>query len=480
MTALAFSSGSAWRCCQVRADPFDLGSASPGPWAGPVVAGVAHCGGGRNRCCRRCSNRGIGRELTRLLALRGDVVVLTARDLTKAERAAADLPGHLRVLTRRLEVTDPASIQQVAADLERRHGRLDVLVNNAAIHDDSWQRADTADLQTVREALEVNLVGAWQTALTPLPLLHSSGHGRIVNVSSEAGSLASMDGGPPAYTVSKAALNALTRLLAGELRRDRILVNAVCPGWVATDMGGAADARWPRAQPASCGPSTCPTTGRLAGLPRRPPDSLVTPASTTVPHTPNGRPCVPDDGWSGWLDAAAIHTPMSGGQAVALVSTRPRSSVCLPVRRGAEKLGITDRCAAGRAGWRTARVKGPDGRDSRRHRAGAGYADGQAGVRGAIRERRRHPHPGHPSPWHGRRRGGQDPQSQDPQSQGQGSGSGFAIATRPVGAFVIRNGELNWRPAVHVTRIALGGQVVAVVAPLTIRAIIKTWVKAKR
>ena len=69
---------------------------------------------------------------------------------------------------------------------------------------------------------------------------------------------------------------------------------------------------------------------------------------------------------------------------------------------------------------------------------------------------------------------------QDPQGQGQGSGSGFAIAARPVGAFVIRNGELSWRPAVDVTRIALGGQVVAVVALLTVRAIIKAWVKAKR
>jgi uncharacterized spore protein YtfJ len=69
---------------------------------------------------------------------------------------------------------------------------------------------------------------------------------------------------------------------------------------------------------------------------------------------------------------------------------------------------------------------------------------------------------------------------QDPQSQGQGSGSGFAIAARPVGAFVIRDGELRWRPAVDVTRIALGGQVVAVVALLTVRAIIKMWVKAKR
>jgi NAD(P)-dependent dehydrogenase (short-subunit alcohol dehydrogenase family) len=185
------------------------------------------------------ANRGIGRELARQLALRGDAtVVLTARDLAKAERAAAALPGQERVLARRLNVTDSASIEQVAADLDRLYGRLDVLVNNGAIHYDTWQRASTADLQVVREALEVNLLGAWQTSLILLPLLRRSRHGRIVNVSSEAGSLASMDGGTPGYNVSKAALNALTRMLAGELRRDRILVNAVCPGWVATDMGG--------------------------------------------------------------------------------------------------------------------------------------------------------------------------------------------------------------------------------------------------
>jgi NAD(P)-dependent dehydrogenase (short-subunit alcohol dehydrogenase family) len=184
------------------------------------------------------ANRGIGHELARQLALRGEVVVVTARDLTKAERAAAALPGHQHVLARRLDVTDPASTAQVAADLDNLYGRLDVLVNNAAIHYDTWQRASSADLQVVREALEVNLLGAWQTSLTLLPLLRRSGHGRIVNVSSEAGSLAGMDGGPPAYNLSKAALNALTRMLAGELRRDRILVNSVCPGWVATDMGG--------------------------------------------------------------------------------------------------------------------------------------------------------------------------------------------------------------------------------------------------
>jgi NAD(P)-dependent dehydrogenase (short-subunit alcohol dehydrogenase family) len=86
--------------------------------------------------------------------------------------------------------------------------------------------------------LETNLLGAWRTCQRSVPLMRRNAWGRIVNVSSEGGSLASMGGGTPAYSVSKAAMNALTRVLAGELRGSGVLVNAVCPGWVATDMGG--------------------------------------------------------------------------------------------------------------------------------------------------------------------------------------------------------------------------------------------------
>jgi NAD(P)-dependent dehydrogenase (short-subunit alcohol dehydrogenase family) len=188
------------------------------------------------------ANRGIGLEVARQLAVRGDTVLVTARDQAKADEAAAELRAGATVegklLPWRLDVTDPASVQRAADAVAERHGRLDVLVNNAAIHYDTWQRASDADLTVVREALETNLLGAWRTTLALLPLLRASGHGRVVNVSSESGSLAGMGGGTPAYSVSKAALNALTRILAAELRRDRILVNAVCPGWVATDMGG--------------------------------------------------------------------------------------------------------------------------------------------------------------------------------------------------------------------------------------------------
>jgi NAD(P)-dependent dehydrogenase (short-subunit alcohol dehydrogenase family) len=181
-------------------------------------------------------NRGIGLEVARQLAVRGDSVILGSRDPANGERAAAGLDGE--VLPRRLDVTDPAGLAALASEIEQRFGRLDVLVNNAAIHYDTWQRASNADLGVVREALETNLLGAWQTTLAFLPLLRESAHPRIVNVSSEAGSISRMGGGEPAYDISKAALNALTRKLAAELGRDGVLVNAVCPGWVATDMGG--------------------------------------------------------------------------------------------------------------------------------------------------------------------------------------------------------------------------------------------------
>lgn len=185
-------------------------------------------------CVVTGANRGIGLEVARQLARAGDTVLLTARDLAKAEKAAHGLGG--TVEPRQLDVADQESVDAFARGVS--HERVDVLINNAAIHYDTWQRASDADLGVVREALETNLLGAWRLTPALLPLLRAGRHGRVVNVSSEAGSLASMGAGTPAYGVSKAALNALTRMLAAELRRDRILVNAVCPGWVATDMGG--------------------------------------------------------------------------------------------------------------------------------------------------------------------------------------------------------------------------------------------------
>lgn len=184
-------------------------------------------------------NRGIGLEVCRQLARLGHVVFLGSRDLQKGKRATDDLRRQgLVVHPIELDVTDGADRAQARTFVESEVGRLDVLINNAAILYDTWQHAVDADLDTVRRAFETNVYAPWCMVQDFLPLLRASRFARIVNVSSEAGSLTSMTGGTPAYSLSKAALNALTRMLADGLRGTGILVNAVCPGWVETDMGG--------------------------------------------------------------------------------------------------------------------------------------------------------------------------------------------------------------------------------------------------
>ena len=186
------------------------------------------------------ANRGIGLEVVRQLARKGMLVVLGSRDLEKGEVAARSLTLDERtVFPRQLDVTDQVSIDRLLGNVTAEFGRLDVLVNNAGILYDTWEQGITADLNVVHTALETNLFGAWRMCHAFLPLLGKSHMGRIVNVSSGSGSLTNMVGGTPAYSVSKAALNALTRVLAAELSETGILVNAISPGWVTTDMGGA-------------------------------------------------------------------------------------------------------------------------------------------------------------------------------------------------------------------------------------------------
>jgi NAD(P)-dependent dehydrogenase (short-subunit alcohol dehydrogenase family) len=191
------------------------------------------------------ANRGIGLEVARQLARLGFTVILGSRDARRGEAAEELARGGLKVFAGLLDVTDERGVEDLRRRVVERFGRLDALVNNAAVLYDTWQRAENADLDMVREAFETNTLGAWRVSKAFIPLLRASGRGRIVNVSSESGSLASMGGGTPAYSVSKAALNALTRMLADELRRDRVLVNSVCPGWVATEMGGPNAPRTP-------------------------------------------------------------------------------------------------------------------------------------------------------------------------------------------------------------------------------------------
>src|SRR5437588_4866011 len=185
-------------------------------------------------------NRGIGFEVCRQLAARGFPVLLTARDAEKSRAAAAKLKSVGRVEPVVLDVANASSIEKAVADVSSRYDWLDVLINNAGINYDTWETVENAEIDgTVIETIRTNLLGPWRMCQAFLPLLRKSRAGRIVNVSSESGSLANMGAGPPAYQITKAALNALTRTLAGELRGTSILVNAVCPGWVATDMGGA-------------------------------------------------------------------------------------------------------------------------------------------------------------------------------------------------------------------------------------------------
>jgi NAD(P)-dependent dehydrogenase (short-subunit alcohol dehydrogenase family) len=183
-------------------------------------------------------NRGIGFEVCRQLTGLGYAVVLGSRDPRKAELAAKEIdPEGERITPRHIEIDNSVNIAALGNWIRERFGRLDTLVNNASTPPDRWAIAGNADLSTVAEALDVNVFGTWRVTQALLPLLRSSPRPRVVNVSSEGGSISLMSGGRPAYSVSKAALNALTRLLAAELYRDGILVNAVCPGWTSDDGG---------------------------------------------------------------------------------------------------------------------------------------------------------------------------------------------------------------------------------------------------
>jgi NAD(P)-dependent dehydrogenase (short-subunit alcohol dehydrogenase family) len=185
------------------------------------------------------ANRGLGFETCRQLAQLGLTVILSARDLAKGQTAAKILIGKgLDVIFYQLDVSDQINISRITHQIEQEFGQLDVLVNNAAILYDTWQNAVDADLDVVNKALITNLFGPWRLSQLCIPIMERNKYGRIVNVSSGAGSLNYMSSGTPAYSLSKAALNALTRILAAELRGTGILVNAIDPGWVATDLGG--------------------------------------------------------------------------------------------------------------------------------------------------------------------------------------------------------------------------------------------------
>jgi NAD(P)-dependent dehydrogenase (short-subunit alcohol dehydrogenase family) len=189
---------------------------------------------------------GLGFEVCRQLGRAGALVVLTARDGARAEEHAAALASEgLNVLGHALDVTSEASAATLAAYLHQQFGRLDILVNNAAGVFDAQAPTVTADFDDIRNALEINLFGPWRMVRVMEPLLKRSARPRVVNVSSEAASFAAANGMAKrgatlgGYAVSKAAQNAMTVKFAAAFAATPILINSVCPGWIATYPGTA-------------------------------------------------------------------------------------------------------------------------------------------------------------------------------------------------------------------------------------------------
>jgi len=183
-------------------------------------------------------NRGIGFEICRQLAARGARVVLTARKPAAGAAAVKKLAAQkLTVEFHPLDFTDGKGIAALGDFLKDRYGRLDVLINNAGIIAKGDAPGLKVDLTATRATLETNALGPLHLAQMLVPLLKRSKSARIVNMSSGMGALSDNDGGYAAYRISKTALNAVTAILAAELR-GTVAVNSVCPGWVKSDMGG--------------------------------------------------------------------------------------------------------------------------------------------------------------------------------------------------------------------------------------------------
>ena len=222
-------------------------------------------------------NRGIGLEICRQLDELGHIVILGSRNLKKGIEVARSFSKN--VIVKQLDVTNEESIQNLLKFIKTEYGKLDVLINNAGIgtsHENMenailsrvknkmetnfhgvWRivrvfitllrntgiiaqkkNAGNISFINVKHIMETNFYGAWRMIQIFIPLLHNSEEGRIINMSSGMGELKSLSGIYPGYSLSKSSLNALTILFSNDLKNTRIKVNAMCPGWVKTDMGG--------------------------------------------------------------------------------------------------------------------------------------------------------------------------------------------------------------------------------------------------
>ncbi len=217
------------------------------------------------------ANKGIGFEIARQLGKRGLIVVLGARDEAKGKAATDKLRAEgLDAHFVKLEVSSKADVETLPGFFKERFGRLDVLVNNAGVAE--WMNDDLA---TFRRTLEANVFGVVAVTYALLPLIRESPAGRVVNQSSALGSLTSITSAPeqfgdfinPAYTTSKAALNAFTVALAHKLRGTNVKVNSAHPGWVKTDLGSdAAPMEVSDGAKSAVALATLPATGPTGGF----------------------------------------------------------------------------------------------------------------------------------------------------------------------------------------------------------------------
>lgn len=184
------------------------------------------------------ANKGIGLEICRQLVRLGHRVILSARSAERGEAAVKDLAKEgLKVEFLRLDTADEASIEQATRELKERIKALHVLINNAAILD-IWQGSILeAKAAGLRDTFVTNTLGPILLTQALVPLLEAGKPSRVINVSSQLGSVQNMTDGWPGYGISKAALNAATRKFAVALEPRGISVNAASPGWVRTEMG---------------------------------------------------------------------------------------------------------------------------------------------------------------------------------------------------------------------------------------------------
>ncbi len=190
-------------------------------------------------------NRGIGFAITQGLLQKGYQVIITSRSLDKAKQAVEKLQSLGKVIPIELDIADDNSIHKALESLHKQINQLDVLINNAGIYPDEGVNILTISRELLVTTLNTNTFGAIRMVQAFLPLLQKSQDARVVNVSSGFGEINGLSADYPSYCLSKLALNGATIMLSQALRSDKIAVNAICPGWVKTDMGGDSAPRTP-------------------------------------------------------------------------------------------------------------------------------------------------------------------------------------------------------------------------------------------